>query len=47
MNLKKICKNIGCSGVNKQCPGNKNCEIIIKLLSNKNKAVEALIGSEE
>ncbi len=30
--LSKICREIGCSGFNKSCPGNPNCEILVKLL---------------
>jgi hypothetical protein len=29
--LKFICQEIGCSGINLDCPGNSECEIIKKL----------------
>jgi hypothetical protein len=33
--LKELCKTIGCSGIDKECPGNVNCEILKKLAEDK------------
>jgi hypothetical protein len=31
-NLSEICKEIGCSGVSKKCPGNPLCDILRKIV---------------
>jgi len=31
-NLKKVCEYIGCTGVDKNCPGNKQCYILRKII---------------
>ena len=33
--MENICAMIGCSGMDKNCPGNPMCSILIKLVGNK------------
>ena len=41
---KEICKTIGCYGLNKNCPGNPNCSIIINVQSEiKKKIIDPFI----
>lgn len=33
--VESICIDIGCSGLDSQCPGNLHCEIILKIINLK------------
>jgi hypothetical protein len=44
--LHDICKTIGCSGLNKDCPGNPDCEILQKVIGKIYNAVCPFCGVE-
>ena len=35
MGKEEICMLMGCSGLNKDCPGNENCEILKKITTHE------------